>query len=279
MKSFKQKEILVTGAASGIGRATALAFARQGANLWLSDVNEEGLARTAELIREAGGTARTLVCDVSDRDAVQAMADQVHEQIEALDILVNNAGIGSAGRFLDVSPETWEKVMDINLMGVVHGCQAFLPAMVKRGKGGHVVNTASAAAFLASPEMPVYAASKFAVLGLSESLRADMAGHKIGVSAICPGIINTGIVRNTIMEGAMGEGDIKDKVVSFYEKRNYTADKVADAVLRAVRRNTAVQPVSPEAWGMYLGKRLAPALLGRITQAQLPFLKSSDSRE
>jgi short-subunit dehydrogenase len=121
--------------------------------------------------------------------------------------------------------------------------------------------------------MPVYAASKFAVLGLSESLRADMANHDIGVSAICPGIINTSIVRNTIMEGAMGQGDVQSKVVQFYEKRNYSADHVAEAILRAVRRNTAVQPVSPEAWGMYLGKRLMPGLVGRLTQRELPFLK------
>lgn len=273
MKSFKDKQILVTGAASGIGQATALAFAREGAQLWLSDLNEQGLAETADSIRQSGGSAQTLTCDVADADAVQAMAAKVHEEIEALDILVNNAGIGSAGRFLDVSLDTWHKVMDVNLMGVVHGCQAFLPAMVERGQGGHVVNTASAASFLASPEMPVYAASKFAVLGLSESLRADMANHDIGVSAICPGIINTSIVRNTIMEGAMGQGDVQSKVVQFYEKRNYSADHVADAILKAVRRNIAVQPVSPEAWGMYLGKRLMPGLVGRLTQRELPFLK------
>ena len=273
MKSFKDKQILVTGAASGIGQATAMASAREGAHLWLSDLNEQGLSETADMIRQSGGSAQTLTCDVADADAVQAMAAKVHEKNEALDILVNNAGIGSAGRFLDVSLDTWHKVMDVNLMGVVHGCQAFLPAMVKRGQGGHVVNTASAASFLASPEMPVYAASKFAVLGLSESLRADMANHDIGVSAICPGIINTSIVRNTIMEGAMGQGDVQSKVVQFYEKRNYSADHVAEAILKAVRRNIAVQPVSPEAWGMYLGKRLMPGLVGRLTQRELPFLK------
>lgn len=272
MKSFNNKQVLVTGAASGIGQATAMAFARVGAQVWLSDLNEAGLAETAGMIREAGGSAQMLVCDVADPDSVEAMAGQVHAQIEALDILVNNAGIGSAGRFLDVSLNTWHKVIDVNLMGVVHGCQAFLPAMVKRGQGGHVVNTASAAAFFAGAEMPVYAASKFAVLGLTESLRADMASHGIGVSAICPGVINTPIVKNTIMEGAMGEGDVQQKVVSFYEKRNYSPDQVADAILKAVQRNIAVQPVSPEAWGMYLGKRLVPGLLGKLSQFELPFL-------
>lgn len=273
MKSFKNKQVLVTGAASGIGRETALAFAKQGAALWLSDLNHEGLEAVAQAIQEQGATAHVVPFDVANAEAVMEAAAKVHEQIDALDILVNNAGIGSAGRFLDASLQTWKKVMDINLMGVVHGCQAFLPAMVKRGQGGHVVNTASAAAFLAAPDMPVYAASKFAVLGLSESLRADMAQHKIGVSAICPGIINTDIVRTSIMEGAMAEGDTPNKVVQFYQKRNYTPAQVAQAVLKAVRRNVAVQPVSPEAWGIYWSKRFLPGLVGQLSRRELPFLK------
>jgi len=273
MKSFADKEILITGAGSGIGQAIAVAFAQQGGRLWLADVNAAGLEETARQVKSAGAVCRCIECDVADMAAVQAMADQVHGEVEALDILVNNAGIGSAGRFLDASLNTWRKVLDVNLMGVVHGCQAFLPAMVKRGQPAHVVNTASAAAFVAAPDMPVYATSKFAVLGLSESLRADMAEHNIGVSAICPGIINTEIVKTTIMEGAMGEGDTRDKVVKFYQKRNYTAQQVAATVLKAVKNNVAVQPVSPEAWGMYLVKRALPGAMQRLSRRPLPFMK------
>ena len=273
VKDFKARETLITGAGSGIGRATALAFAQAGARLWVVDIRLEAARDTAALIQAQGGVARALQCDVADMDAMQAMAAQVHDEIEALDILMNNAGIGSGGRFLDTTLEAWRKVMDINLMGVVHGCHAFLPAMVARGKGGHVINIASAAAFVAAPEMPIYAASKFAVQGFTESLRGDMAAHGIGVSAICPGIINTGIVASSLMQGALGEQGRQGRVEAFYKKRNYTPEQVAAAILRAVRRNVAVQPVSPEAWGMYYAKRLAPRLLDKLAAVQLPFLK------
>lgn len=271
MKDFKDKEILVTGAGSGIGRATALAFAAAGARLWLVDMDEKGNRETARQVEALGVTARVLQCDVADEQAVRAMAEQVHGEIEALDVLMNNAGIGVAGRFLDTQLTTWRKVMDVNLMGVVHGCHAFLPAMVARGQGGHVINTASAAAFIAGPDMPVYATSKFAVRGFSEALRADMAGHGIGVTAVCPGIINTPIVGNSIMEGDFATEGVKEKIVGFYNKRNYTAEQVARGILAGVRRNRGVQPVSPEAWGMYYAKRFFPRLMQRLARRPLPF--------
>lgn len=273
MKNFRDKEVLVTGAGSGIGRASALAFARQGARLWLADIDEDGNRQTAQQVRELGGLARVLDCNVADAQSVGAAAAKVHAEIEALDVLMNNAGIASAGRFLDTRLETWRRVLDVNLMGVVHGCHAFLPAMVARGAGGYVVNMASAAAFIAVPDMPIYGASKFAVLGFTEALREDMAPHGIGVSAICPGIINTPIVAHSIMEGAMGAGATQQKVQAFYQQRNYTADQVAAKVLSAVRHGVAVQPVSPEAWGMYYAKRLVPGLVRRLSRLQAPFLK------
>lgn len=270
MKDFTDKWVLVTGAGSGIGRATAEAFARKGARLLLVDVNDEGNEQTRLRIADAGGEARVYHADVSDADAMAALAEQIHGEIPAVDVLVNNAGIGSGGRFLDVSLETWRRVININLMGVVHGCHYFLPAMVERGSG-HVVNIASAAAFLATPDMPAYASSKFAVLGLSESLRSDMAEHGIGVSAICPGIINTPIVSTAILEGEVAERDsTRERIVDLYRKRNYTPEQVARAVVRAVRSNTGVKPVSPESWAMYYSKRLMPGLISRLTRRGSP---------
>lgn len=273
MRSFKGKEVLITGAGSGIGQATALAFAGAGARLWLADIDDSGLGQTAKGVEALGATARVLRCDVADPDAVTAMANTVHDAIPALDILMNNAGIGSAGRFLDTSLDTWHKVMNVNLMGVVHGCHAFLPAMVERNKGGHVINTASAAAFLAAPDMPIYAASKYAVQGFTEALRADMARHRIGVTAVCPGIINTPIVARAIMEGALADNQRQEKAVAFYQKRNYTPEKVAAVILKAVKRNVGVQPISPEAWGMYMAKRVAPGVVQRLSQRDVPFFK------
>ncbi len=271
MKDFREKLVLVTGAGSGIGRETALAFARAGARLILVDVSAKGAAKTQAMVEELGGVASRHSADVTSADAMRKLAARVHRELGVVDVLVNNAGIGAAGRFLDTSLETWQKVMDVNLMGVVHGCHAFLPAMVERGEGGHVVNLSSMAGYFAAPDMPVYAASKFAVLGFSEALRGDMAEHGIGVTTICPGVINTGIIAATIMEGDMSDVGVRGKVQDLYTRRNYTPAQVAAAIVDAVRKNQAVRPVSPESWAVYYAKRLAPGLVARLARTKNPF--------
>ena len=273
MKNFKDKLVLITGAGSGIGRETAIAFAKEGAKLILTDINDDGLIQTKQLIESVGGIAVYYNVNVTDADAMKTLAEQVQREQGVVDVLINNAGIGSAGRFLDTKLETWRKVLDVNLMGVVHGCHAFLPAMVARGAGGHVVNLSSLAGYFAAPDMPIYSASKFAVLGFSESLRSDMVKHNIGVTAICPGIINTAIISATIMEGDMGNAGVRDKVQSLYAKRNYTPAQVADAIVDAVKKNQAVRPVSPESWTVYYAKRLMPSLVARVGRLQQSFAK------
>lgn len=277
MKQFQNKNVLITGAGSGIGQQTALAFAKLGANLWLTDINDEGNEQTAQQIQQLGGNAKTFNCDVAKPKSVEKLAKTVHKEIEAVDVLINNAGIGAAGRFLDTKLETWHKVMDINLMGVVHGCHYFLPNMVEVAKAnkkeaGHVVNLSSLAGYVAPADMSIYATSKFAVFGFSESLRADMGKYGIGVSAICPGIINTPIVQNSVLEGAMAENqNAHEKVVEFYKKRNYTPAQVAQQIVAAVKKNRGVQPVSPESWVMYYAKRFAPSLVAKMEGADNPF--------
>lgn len=273
MKHFQNKRVLITGAGSGIGRATALAFARSGAYVLATDRDAVTAEATVDMVRGLGGQAAAYVVDVTSFEAMQALAERVQREHGVVDVLVNNAGIASAGRFLDTSLDTWRKVLDVNVMGVVHGCKAFLPAMVERGRGGHVVNLSSLAGYVAPADMSVYATSKFAVLGFSESLRADMARHDIGVTTICPGVINTGIIKASILEGDPNATDTRARIDSFYEKRGYGPERVADAILSAVRSDAAVRPVSPESWAMYYVKRFTPGLLERFTGMDNPFAK------
>lgn len=264
-KTKQSQVVLITGAGSGIGRATAQAFAERGAILELLDLNQAGLLETKALCEKAGARAVYLhQADVSDAQAVEEVAEAVHGRTQAVDVLINNAGIGAAGKFLDASLETWEKTLDINVMGVVHGCRAFLPAMIARKQGGSVVNVASAAGLVGMPDMPVYCTSKFAVVGLSESLRGDMARHDIRVSCICPGIVDTAIVHNTRYEGQDFTPEVQKGIHKFYAGRKYSPRKVADAIVGAVERGTGLLPVTPESWFMWLTQRAAPGLITRF---------------
>ena len=266
--NLRGRTALVTGAGSGIGRASALAFARRGANLAICDVNEEGLAETEAAARSLGVDVLSRRVDVARAESVQAFADAVHANVEAVDVLMNNAGVGLGGGVLETSLEDWHWIVDINLFGVVHGIHHFVPAMVRRGRGGHVVNVASMAGYAASSLLPAYVTTKFAVVGLSESLREELAPHRIGVTAICPGIINTAIVASSPMRGAHATPTARAQMKRLYERRNYTPERVAENVLKAIQKNRAIAPVSPEAWAYYYAKRLAPGVM-RWVSAQM----------
>jgi NAD(P)-dependent dehydrogenase (short-subunit alcohol dehydrogenase family) len=261
------KTVLVTGAGSGIGKATALAFARRGASLVICDVNEANLAESEQQIRALGCDVFARRVDVASREAMSEFATAVHARVDALDILMNNAGVGLGAGFLDTSLDDWEWIVGINLRGVIHGCHFFLPKMVARGRGGHVVNVASAAAFAATEALSAYSTTKFAVLGLSEALRAELTRHRIGVTAICPGIINTAITTTSPMRGIAAKPEFRRAMVATYQRRNYTPERVADNILKAVQRNRAVAPVSPEAWFIYFLKRFLPGVVAWISRA------------
>ncbi|MET8058613.1 SDR family oxidoreductase [Streptomyces microflavus] len=270
---FGGQLVLVTGAASGIGRATAFAFAEAGARVVAVDRDAEGAARTAELARLVGAPAAWgEAVDVGDEAAMEKLADKVAAEYGIVDVLVNNAGIGLSGSFLDTTSEEWKKVLDVNLWGVIHGCRIFGKQMADRGQGGHIVNTASAAAFQPSRALPAYSTSKAAVLMLSECLRAELAEKSIGVSAICPGIVNTNITATTRFAGtdAAEEQRLRKRTTRLYGRRNYPPEKVADAILRAVVRNQAVVPVTPEARGVRLLSRVSPGVLRGIARLKPP---------
>lgn len=264
--SLRRKLALVTGAGSGIGRATALQLGKLGARLVICDRNPVALEDTARLLADIGAEVHCETADVSDWAAMQGLAERVHDAHGTLDILVNNAGVATAGDFLSTPIEDWHWVMGINLMGVVHGCKAFGARMADAGRG-HIVNIASAAGYYAAPDMSAYSASKHAVMGLTESLRVEMAACGIGVSAICPGVINTNIVAASRMHG--GAAKAQDKLVSLYKRRNYGPEHVADAVIDAILHNRAVVPVSPEAWALYAGKRLVPGMFDVVQRSSL----------
>ncbi|MER5883830.1 SDR family oxidoreductase [Streptomyces sp. NPDC001941] len=270
---FGGQLVLVTGAASGIGRATAFAFAEAGARVVAVDRDAEGAARTAEMSRLVGAPdAWSETVDVSDEQAMEKLAEKVRQEYGVVDVLVNNAGIGLSGSFLDTTSEDWKKVLDVNLWGVIHGCRVFGRQMAERGQGGHIVNTASAAAYQPSRVLPAYSTSKAAVLMLSECLRAELAGQGIGVSAICPGLVNTNITSTTRFVGTSAEEEKRrqKRTSRLYGLRNYPPEKVADAILRAVVRNQAVVPVTPEARGARFLSRLAPGSLRAIARLEPP---------
>lgn len=268
---FGGQLVLVTGAASGIGRATAFAFAEAGARVVAVDRDAEGAARTADMARLVGAPEAWGECaDVSDEQAMEKLAAKVAAEYGIVDVLVNNAGIGLSGAFLDTSAEDWKKVLDVNLWGVIHGCRIFGKQMAERGQGGHIVNTASAAAYLPSRTLPAYSTSKAAVLMLSECLRAELASKSIGVSAICPGIVNTNITSTSRFAG-VDEAEEKrrqQRSSRLYGLRNFPPEKVADAILRAVVRNEAVVPVTPESKGALWLSRFAPRTLRRIAKVE-----------
>ncbi|MBV8195221.1 MAG: SDR family NAD(P)-dependent oxidoreductase [Candidatus Dormibacteraeota bacterium] len=259
---------LITGAGSGIGRATAIEFARHRmSRLVLVDINAETLERTAQLLPASTHVEQHLV-DVSDGDAMERLAALL-DGAGVLDIIVNNAGIGVAGPFLSTPPEVLDRLVGVNLWGVVHGCRLFGSRLMERGRGGHIVNVASAAAFAPSAILPAYSMTKAAVLMLSECLRAELAQHRIGVSAICPGIVNTAIVRSTMYVGEEGVfAERRRNAVRLYEQRNYGPERVAQRIVAAIRRNVAVMPVAPEAYAVRGLVRLSPGLARLLAQSR-----------
>ena len=257
---FEGHLAVVTGAGSGIGRATAEAFSRFGARVVVADVDEGGAKHTADGVAAKGGTAYVYQVDVADAEAMSRFADYVQQAFGVPDIVVNNAGIAIAGPLLETGEKDWSRITSINLDGVYRGCRLFARQMVARGEGGHLVNVASMAAYTPSAQLGAYSATKAAVLQLSECLRLELERHGIGVSAICPGVINTPIARHSQYVGVSQRtaDDIRERAAKALRLRGYPPEKVASAIMNAVLRDRPVVPVTPEAYVGRAISRLSP---------------------
>jgi NAD(P)-dependent dehydrogenase (short-subunit alcohol dehydrogenase family) len=255
---YADMRCLLTGAASGIGRATALELARRGAELYLTDRDEAGLALTvADALALGAVVAEHRVLDITDYHAVAGFAADVHTRHPAMDIVMNIAGVSVWGTVDQLTHRQWRSMIDVNLMGPIHIIEAFMPAMVAAGRGGHLVNVSSAAGLVALPWHAAYSASKYGLRGLSEVLRFDLARHGIGVSVVVPGAVKTPLVHSVEIAGVDRDHPRVARWVDRFSGHAVTPERVAAAILAGVVRDRYLIYTSPDIRALYAFKRFA----------------------
>jgi NAD(P)-dependent dehydrogenase (short-subunit alcohol dehydrogenase family) len=232
------RRCLITGAASGIGRVTAIATAARGAELFLTDRNAEGLEGAAAEIKRAGGTVSHFsALDISDHEAVAALAEEVHAIAPSMDVVMNVAGISTWGRIEQLEHEHWRRTIEIDLMGPISILECFVPAMIEAGRGGHIVNVSSLAGLFGLPWHAPYSAAKFGLRGVSEVLRFDLRKHGIGVSLVCPGAVKTPLVDTVDIVGIDRDSPQMRKLIERFERRAVSPESVAERIVEAIERN------------------------------------------
>jgi len=248
---FRDRVAVITGAAAGIGAGVAQAFAARGARLVLADVDEAALVDTARRLTEGGASVLAVPTDVGDRARVEALADAAWGRFGAVHVVCNNAGVGVFGEIAQASHNDWEYTMRVNFWGVAHGVEAFVPRLIAQRQGGHVVNTASMAGLVGMQWLGIYCASKFAVVGLSEALARELRPHGIGVSVLCPMIVDTQInanserLRPAHLGGTGGAGAPAPNQPSM-AGGVIAVDEVARRVVRGIERNDLYILTHPE---------------------------------
>ena len=256
MGIFAEKAVIVTGGASGIGRAVSEELARRGARVTLADMNAELLAETAGSITKAGGQAKPVTLDVTDPDAVRKLVDDTVAEYGKLDYIFNNAGVVVFGEAQNFPLEDWHKIIDTNLYGVVHGVAAAYPVMIKQGFG-HIINTASLAGLVPATGLIPYVASKFGVVGISNALRIEGADYGVKVSVVCPGLIDTGMKNSKLI------GLDREKILEASPKL-LPAEECARVILNGVERNKAIIVVTAGAKFFWILQRISPAITRSI---------------
>jgi NAD(P)-dependent dehydrogenase (short-subunit alcohol dehydrogenase family) len=278
LESLSGKRCLVTGAASGIGRATALAAAREGALLFLTDLNAEPLAGTVDAVRQQGGRVEwSAAADVADHDAVVALATEVHRDHGSMDVVMNVAGVSTWGPIELLQHSDWKKMVDVNLMGPISVLECFVPPMIEAGRGGHVVNVSSAAGLFGLPWHAAYSASKFGLRGVSEVLRFDLRRHGIGVSLVCPGAVRTPLVGTVEIVGVDRDDAEIQKLIRRFEKHAVSPEHVAAKILEGIHKDRYMVFTSRDtqvgfwvqrkfAWPYELAMRLANDRLVKVAR-------------
>jgi NAD(P)-dependent dehydrogenase (short-subunit alcohol dehydrogenase family) len=257
--------VLVTGAASGIGRAVARQLAARGARLYLTDVNEAGLDAVAGEIGERVVLARA--ADVSSHDEVTELAAQVHASTDAVGAVLNVAGIAIWGTVQTMTHEQWREIIDVNLMGPIHVIEAFVPPMIAAGRGGYLVNVSSAAGLIGLPWHAAYSASKFGLRGVSEVLRFDLRRHGISVSLVCPGAVNTGLVDTVRVAGVDTGAPQFDKLRARFQARAVSPERAATAIIAGMLARRYLIYTSRDIQAIHAVQRYIPPLYTQIMRA------------
>jgi len=264
MMKLTGKWVLVTGAASGIGLECARAFAKRGANLVISDINSAALEQLRGEISAMGVQCFARTCDVSQEQSVADFAAAVQQAVGPIDVLVNNAGVAFLGSFEETPLSEWRRIYDINVLGMVHCIRAFLPAMRSAGGPHRIVNVASGAGFSPLPNMSAYAASKHAVVGLSEVLAQELHETDISVLVVCPGIINTAIVHVSPTASGMSEAQIR-KLQKYYADEGCHPSVVAADIVHSVEGDDSFLFTGPGARLGFYAMRVSRRLARRFT--------------
>jgi NAD(P)-dependent dehydrogenase (short-subunit alcohol dehydrogenase family) len=257
-RTFAGKRCFLTGAASGIGRATALRLAAQGAELYLTDRNADGLAETVADARALGAQVpEHRVLDIADYQDVASFAAHIHTNHPSMDVVMNIAGVSAWGTVDQLTHQQWSKMVAINLMGPIHVIETFVPPMVAAGRGGHLVNVSSAAGLVALPWHAAYSASKYGLRGVSEVLRFDLARHRIGVSVVVPGAVNTPLVNTVEIAGVDRDDPKVQRWISRFSGHAVTPEKAAERILAGVAKNRFLIYTSADIRALYAFKRVA----------------------
>ncbi|MGE2729088.1 SDR family NAD(P)-dependent oxidoreductase [Mycolicibacterium vaccae] len=266
-KSLSGKVVLITGGASGIGAALATQTAQMGADVWIADRQADVAEEHAQRLRADGARAHAIELDVRDSAAFEAAARRVIDSSGSIDYLFNNAGIGIGGEIDTFTVDDWNKIIDVNLRGVINGIQAVYPAMIAQG-GGHIVNTASLAGLITMTAQAGYSATKHAVVALSNTLRLEAERHNVKVSVLCPGVVRTPILAGG-KYGYNTSASAEDMVALGEKLRPISAEAFADKALRGVMKNKGLVVV-PGWWkALWYLERLSPALSMRVAKESL----------